>query len=79
MKPGSIGEPKTYLGAGISNTFYPDGTYPWLMSSNDYVREALWNIKKDLTRNDLQFNKKLYDPNYSETTVLCDEELTNYF
>ena len=91
VKPGSIVEPKTYLGAGISKAFYPDGSYAWLMSSNDYVREALQNIKKDLTRNDLQFNKKVSDPNYSamtpfcsidyklelDTTALCNDELTN--
>ena len=42
-----------YLGAGISKAFYPDGSYAWLMSSNNYVREALRNIKKDLKQNDL--------------------------
>ena len=93
MKPGSIGEPKAYLGAGISKAFYPGGSYARLMSSDDYVREALQNIKKDLTQNDLQFKKKLSDPNYFarilfclidyksklDTTVLYNDKLTNYF
>ena len=63
------------------------------MSSNNYVIEASRNIEKDLTQNDLQFNKNLCNPNYSartlfcpidyrselDTMVLCDDELTNYF
>ena len=48
VKPGSVDEPKTYLGAGISKAFYRDGSYALLMTSNNYVREALRNIKKDL-------------------------------
>ena len=94
VKTGSIGEPKPYLGAGISKALYPDGSYAWLMSSNNYVREALQKIKKDLTRNNLQFNKKVSDLNYlartpfcpidyrrSElnSTAICNNELTNYF
>ena len=63
------------------------------MSLNNYAREALRNIKKDLIQNDLQFNKKLSNPNYLartpfcpmdykselDTTALCDDKLTNYF
>ena len=93
VKPGSIGKPKVYLGAGISKAFYPDGSYTWLMSSSNYVREALCNIKKDLKQNNLQFNKKLSDPNYLartpfcpidyrselDTTMLCHDSSTNYF
>ena len=48
VKAGSIGEPKVYLGAGISKALYPDGSYAWLMISSNYVKEALRNIKKDL-------------------------------
>ena len=81
------------MGVGIRKGFYPDGSYTWLMSSNNYVREALQNIKKDLIQNDLRLNKKLSDPNYLartplcqidykselDTTVLCNDELINYF
>ena len=93
VNPGSIGKPKTYLGAAISKALYPDGSYAWLMSSNNYVREALQNIKKELTHNNLRFNKNLSDPNFLartpfcpidykselDTTVVRDDELTNYF
>ena len=91
IKPGSIGEPKVYLGGGISKALYPDGSYAWLMSSSNYVREALRNIKKDLKQNNLRFNKKLSDPNYSaripfcpidyryELGTTCDDGLINYF
>ena len=74
-KRGIYGETRkyreTYLGAGISKAFYPDGSYAWLIRLNDYVREALRNITKDLTWNDLRFNKKLYDPNYLARTPFC--------
>ena len=63
------------------------------MSSSNYVREALQNIKKKLTQNNLQFNKKVSDPNYlarapfcpidyksePDTTVVYDDNLTYYF
>ena len=93
VKARGTGEPKMYLGAGISKALYADGSYAWLMSSSNFVREVLRNIKKDLKQNDLQFNKKLSYPNYSartsfcpidyrlelDTTMLCDDGLTNYF
>ena len=82
-----------YLGAGISKALYPDGSYAWLMSSSNYVREALRNIKKNLKQNNLRFNTKLSDPNYSagtpfcpidyrselDITMLCNDGLINYF
>ena len=71
VKPGSISEPKTYLGLGICKLFYPDASYAWLMSLNDYIIEALRNIKKDSTRNDLLFNTKLSDPKYLARTSFC--------
>ena len=71
VKPGSIGEPKTYLGAGISKASYSDGSYAWLMSSSSYVREALRNVKKELTRGNLRFKKKLSDVNYLAKTPFC--------
>ena len=71
VKLGSIGEPKVYLGAGISKELYPDGSNAWLISSSNYVREALRNIKKDLKQNNLRFNKKLSDPNFLARTPFC--------
>ena len=41
IKPESIGEPKTYLGADVSKVYYPDGSYAWCLSSKTYVKEAV--------------------------------------
>ena len=90
VKPASIGESKS---ADISQVFYPDGRYVWLMGSSTYVKEVLQNMRKELTRNNLLFKKRLSDPKYSlrvpffpihykpelDTMVMYDEGLTNYF
>ena len=63
------------------------------MSSSNYVKEALQNIKKELARNNLRFNKKQSDSNYLARTPFCpidckselditvvyNDHLTNYF
>ena len=46
VKPGSISEPKTYLGAGISKALYPDGSYAWLKSSSNHVRDVTKHQKR---------------------------------
>ena len=46
LKPSSIREPKVYLGADISKSYYPDGSYAWTMGSQSYVKEAIHNVKK---------------------------------
>ena len=90
VKPSSIGEPKIYLGADINKVYYSDNPYAWSMGSQSYVKEAIRNIKKHLSHNNLKFNKKLSDPNYSsrapfdhkselDISLECDGDQTNYF
>ena len=60
VKPSSIGQPKVYLGVDINKVYYLDGSYAWSMGSQSYVKEAICNIKKQLSQNNLRFNKKSY-------------------
>ena len=49
VKPSSIGEPKNYLGADINKVYYSNNSYAWSMGSRSYVKEAICNIKKQLS------------------------------
>ena len=63
------------------------------MGSKSYVKEAIRNIKKQLSHNKLRFNKKLLDPKYSpkapfssidyrselDVSTECDDDQINYF
>ena len=62
VKPSSIEEPKSYLGADINKAYYPDGSYAWTMGSETYVKKAVKNLKKKMEKDGLEFNKKLSDP-----------------
>ena len=93
VKPSSVGEPKVYLGADISKVYYPDGSYAWAMGSRSYVKEAVRNVKKQLLRWNLRFNKKLSDVKYSpkgpfssvdykselDTSLECNPEEIQYY
>jgi hypothetical protein len=90
----SIGPPKVYLGANIqklpSNTVGKDC---WGSSSEQYVREAVKNVKARLKQDGFIFNKKLSDPNYSpaspfsaklyrpelDTTLECNDIQTSFY
>ena len=65
VKPSSIGEPTTYLGAGIGKVNYSDGSYAWLMSSENYVKEAVKTVKDRVKKDGYEFNRKLSDTKYS--------------
>jgi hypothetical protein len=45
MKPGSIGDPKFYLGAKVQQTKLLNGVYAWGMSSSKYIQAAIRNVK----------------------------------
>ena len=62
VKPSSIEEPKSYLGADVDKIYYRDGSYAWTMGSETYVKQAVKNIKKKLEESGLGFNKRLSDP-----------------
>jgi hypothetical protein len=53
LKPGSVKEPETYLGAQVSKFFIdgaPDPEKPrWAMSSEKYVKQAVSDVEKELS------------------------------
>ena len=60
VKPSSIEEPKSYLGADISKVYYNDGSHAWCMGSEtSYALQAIKNLKKRLEDDGFGFNKKL--------------------
>lgn len=79
VKPSSIEEPKSYLGADIKKVYYDDGSYGWTMGSETYVTHAIKNLKKRMESDGYEFNKKLSDFNISApqpfSAVNCRPEL----
>ena len=65
VKPSSIEEPKSYLGADIGKVYYEDGSYGWTMGAETYTKHAIKNLKKRMEREGFEYNKKLSDVNYS--------------
>jgi hypothetical protein len=65
VKPSSIGEPKSYLGADIGKVYYEDGSYGWTMGSETYTTQAIKNLKKRMEKEGYEYNKKLSDVDYS--------------
>jgi hypothetical protein len=50
MKPGSIGDPDTYLGATLKQTTLPNGVVAWGMIAAKYVSEAISNVEAHLDK-----------------------------
>ena len=67
VKPESIIEPTSYLGADLSKEHFDDGSFAWLMGSANYVGKVVKNAKKALERDGFEFNKKLSGVRYSPT------------
>ena len=66
IKEGSIGSPKVYHGANCQkNPSQVEGVECWGMSAEQYCKEAVKNVKKNMKDNGYEFNKKLSNPSYS--------------
>ena len=65
VKPPSIEEPKSYLGADVDKVYYQDGSYGWTMGAETYTTQAIKNRKKRMQKEGFEYNKKLSDVNYS--------------
>ena len=85
LKPSSIGEPKTYLGAEISQWVFPDEPDKkyWAMGSGKYVKEAIRNIEQHLATKGLHLRKTAstpiptnYHPELDVSPELGDEDAT---
>ena len=66
IKKGSIEPPKIYLGANIQKvSSRGSDSQCWGLSSQQYVRDSVKNIKARLKQDGFEFNKKLSDVVYS--------------
>jgi hypothetical protein len=45
MKPGSIGDPDTYLGAKLKRVLFDNGDICWGLSASKYIRESINNVE----------------------------------
>ena len=87
LKEGSIGKPKIYLGSTISEHVFPDDPNNpcWAMGSENYVKEAVRNVKAWLDRRGLMLKTRVssmlpsgYTPELDVSEMLDDDD-TNYY
>jgi len=88
LKPGSVGEPKEYLGTEIKKFDLPnspDGKPRWAMSSDLYVKRALADVERELESAGSSLKKRVstpmamgYRPEVDSSPEL-DASRANYF
>ena len=91
LKPGSIEEPKHYLGANISRCTILDGNgeFPmkqvWIMCSQEYMKRAIEEVERELNESGQFLPKKIemplssgYRPELDFMPGLCAQQ-TNYY
>jgi len=91
LKPGSIEEPKSYLGANISKCTILDGNNQtamkqvWTMSAQEYIKRAVEEVERELKAANEFLPKKIetplssgYRPELDFSEELCPQK-TNYY
>ena len=66
FKPGSVSEPTMYLGADITKWQIEDSDDPqkvkWAMTSHNYTRKAIAEVKRELYKVDKALPRKVTTP-----------------
>ena len=62
MKPGSITEPKLYLGAKLSLEQLPNGETAWSISSSKYIQDSIVNVNKIMEKKGLKLRNGIKSP-----------------
>ena len=85
LKPGSIGEPKIYLGADVKKYKLESNDWVWSMSSDTYVKAQIKNVETFLAKQGKQLKTKAptilpsgYRPELDCSKALNDE-WTGYY
>ena len=86
VKPGSLGKPTQYLGSSVSRFKIPqDDTECWAMGSEQYVKEAVRNVKTWLEKRGLNLKSKApsvlpssYRPE-CDATAMCNDADHSYY
>ena len=58
LKPNSIGPPKIYLGGKVSKVTLPNGVQAWSFSATQYVRKAIKNVEKFMSKHGYTITSK---------------------
>jgi hypothetical protein len=84
LKPGSIEEPRNYLGANISKGTVFDGNNQiplkqvWTMSAQEYIKRAIEEVERDLPKKVETPLSSGYRPELDFSAELCPQ-MTNYY
>ena len=85
LKEGSVGEPKTYLGANVLRYQLPDGKECWAMSGRDYVKNAIKTVETMLDKEGMKLRSKAdrpmaagYRPEVDVSDELTPDRVTRY-
>lgn len=82
MKPGSIGDPKVYLGAKLKPIKLENGVVAWAMSPSKYIQEAVANVQKHLKEKGLSLARNAapndYSPELDVTEPLGPNDITHF-
>ena len=85
IKEGSTGQPTQYLGATIAKYQVEDGSWAWSMSSDQYVKASLENIKSYMVLRNTFLKTKTacvlpsgWKPELDTTDLLADEDACFY-
>jgi hypothetical protein len=85
LKEGSVGEPKTYLGANVMKYQLPDGRECWAMSGREYVKNAIKTVETMLDKEGMKLRTKAdrpmaagYRPEVDVSDELTPDKVTRY-
>jgi hypothetical protein len=85
LEEGGVGEPEIYLGANISKHQLPDGCECWSMTGQDYVKNAVKNVKTTLEKEGMKLWSKAnrpmpsgYQPEVDVSDELTPDLVTRY-
>lgn len=85
LKPGSVKVPETYLGADIRTNELSNGDKAWAISSDTYVKRAVEEVERELSRVGKTLKKKVVSPmasNYRpelDSSPELDERRASYY
>ena len=72
FKPSSIGPPRIYLGAKMSQVSLPNGVKAWALSASQYVQEAIKNVELYLQRKGMALRRGTKSPMTTNYRPECD-------
>ena len=72
LKKESVGAPKLYLGAKVTQVQLPNGVVAWALSSSQYAQDAVRNVETHLKRKGMTLRKGTNSPLAASYRPECD-------